>query len=600
MLLNKEQELNIIEYLKSNYSMPEKGIVAGQAVASLIYKELGLDLPLFINDVDVFTFEGEHTFSRLHTKSDDTSVKSVGQGSCHGVIYETKIKRGYKVLNSSYSEDDHYVNLIQIQYLVNGESAEVDDDVCIPSLIINSFDLNCCSVGFDLDTSKFYYTGAFIEFCRTKQLRVNSCHTPYHTMLRLMKKSDELKNVYCDIDGELNLLIASIAHSCIMYQETVIGNKFNVLYNKYKTEKIEKVFKLVESTEERTEKGLYVIETNHEYVEKLLESINKDFYSSVSYFSTSFVHLYHIHNDTGLFNDNYKKKYFKLMELDENKGQGVSLLTVMVNRELIHNPLNKINLDIKYSKLNQIFKMLKQHPLLFNIDLPKNINEALNVYRNIYKYAECKKDKKFLIGLLETETISIDEFMELCKLSKDEILEIVNKKVKPNNNIPPIKEMNLPFVKIKPLITVSDFAQEASEQEHCIFGYYKFACQNKDTAFYHLELNGKPISLYLNKGKIMQFYGFRNEYIERTFPVYLVQRFIEYKHFESFNLFYNDIIKKDLFNFKLNLKYKFNNNIHMYKMKKSLDNLFKPFKKNKTASFNNDTIPMDFDDDIPF
>lgn len=151
MFLTEKQKQNVISHLKENYDLPSQGFVAGQAVASLIYKELNLNISGPINDIDVFTsVDLKHAYSfKARMNTHHTKESLFINGGSFSTTITSMPSRSYRVVQSLYTDDTKKINLIKVVF-TNGVFSELD--------ILKSFDFNCCSVGFDILTEKFYFT----------------------------------------------------------------------------------------------------------------------------------------------------------------------------------------------------------------------------------------------------------------------------------------------------------------------------------------------------------------------------------------------------------------------------------------------------------
>ena len=350
MLLSKEQQNSIISYLKENFKLPEKGIVAGQAVASLAYRELGMDIPFFINDVDIFTTEGTRTTSDLN-EINVATVLNASNNSGSDLFFNQDGLRTYKIIHSKISEDDNNVNIIQVKVSNSRYSSENNKDILIKE-IINSFDLNCCCIGFNLETSEFLTMPSFDDFCNSKQLRINSSHTPYHSTLRILKKVEELENIYCNVQQEI---------ACLFYRDfgfsgsTLIGQKFISMYDKYANEEIKTLFSYNDSqcSSEQIELGLARVGKNIKAFEEFYKKYNFAYYDYKSDYTypsaNSIVHHFHLNNNTGVFPKNYKEA-IKAIEKTS------SLEMLLLGNDMIHSPLTKIDLKYKNQKRDKSLK----------------------------------------------------------------------------------------------------------------------------------------------------------------------------------------------------------------------------------------------------
>ena len=231
ILKNKDLSKQILNSFSKLSKLPEKGFLAGGAVANYILEmEWGGSYP--INDLDIFIETEFQYASNTPDRSQELTIISGYDHFSLGYDYNTR----YQIRNV---EIDGLINTIYVNKYTNSISRDY-------MYIINSFDFNCCQVGIDLETSTLIYTKNFEEFLRTKQLKVCAPYTPPHTAIRLFKKMDELK-CYCDIESEMKLLSQPYHFDSVVYNKRSFGLFFGVkykeLYEKYK-DKIEPYFKL--------------------------------------------------------------------------------------------------------------------------------------------------------------------------------------------------------------------------------------------------------------------------------------------------------------------------------------------------------------------
>lgn len=237
----KSIENQVYKEIKENYGIPEKGLVAGQAVASLFYKYLKLPLNSVINDIDVFQEATPElldkstrpTKEQIFSNTIIGNIKEPSNPSIEGRIsFGIDNSRGYVVVRSFYEEDankkliNHVFikNIINIKYRKYFNFNNLDNN----QIIVNSFDINCCAVGFDIETGSFYYSDGFLRFLDDFKLRIQSTHTPFHSILRLYKKIKDL-NCQPDIEVELDLLRIEAFNSNL--SSFIIGERFFNLYN---------------------------------------------------------------------------------------------------------------------------------------------------------------------------------------------------------------------------------------------------------------------------------------------------------------------------------------------------------------------------------
>ena len=218
--------------------IPNKGFLAGGAVANLLMRFVWEDDSYPINDLDVFV-EGQLEFLEFkNTPLRTNSLIVEGDGY---MVTKLSYDHGsnYQILDV---ERDGLLNTIKISRVSNQSNKE---DY---RYILNGFDFNCCQVGIDLSTNKIYYTEDFENFLNYRQLEVTAVYTPAHTAIRLFKKIEELK-CYCNIDECMELLSQPLIKQNLIHLRSnqfgiYFSTKYKEMYMKHYT-KIKEYFKMV-------------------------------------------------------------------------------------------------------------------------------------------------------------------------------------------------------------------------------------------------------------------------------------------------------------------------------------------------------------------
>lgn len=187
-----------VEYIRERWPLPGHGLLAGGSLANTIWALKNGTEPL-INDVDVFVYEGH--LDMLDTENRETLFRYTEKevefyDDYNGYREHPYDKRFYAIKDS---KRDGMVNTI---------TYDASDDTAM--LILESFDLSCTGVGYDLSTQEFYWTEDFVDFVETGRIRVSNIGTPSHTAIRLAKKS---KDLGVEMDHfELRLLMHAIEY----------------------------------------------------------------------------------------------------------------------------------------------------------------------------------------------------------------------------------------------------------------------------------------------------------------------------------------------------------------------------------------------------
>lgn len=212
-----------IDRIRDTWGLPEKGFIAGGSIANIIW-ELVSGNKAVINDVDVFLFNGvmneseaiEFTSTGKRLSYVDKDLKYYEDYG--GLKFITTPKEFYSIDSSEKNEIFNYINY---------RSSSND-----PSIVINSFDINCTTIGYSVEEDKFYWLKSFEEFLETGELKVCSLTTPCHTAIRICKKQDELNAKLNDI--EYSLLSYAIKDRFVDTNKTKFSTRYFELYEKYK------------------------------------------------------------------------------------------------------------------------------------------------------------------------------------------------------------------------------------------------------------------------------------------------------------------------------------------------------------------------------
>lgn len=295
----KDLVLKAFELLKNKFpDMPKKGLLAGGALANTINKLKYPDSKCMINDIDIFVMETEHvedvrklvSSDRIYNTTKDVRIFDKYYEQYNNILSITETSRVIKI-NSS--ERKSIFNIVR--YDINSYD---------PFFLLETFDINCCAVAFDLETTQIYYTQDFKEYIETKQLKVSRPNSPSHTCLRLLKKRDEL-NALLDVKEEFKFLqLANDSHILGDVRYFFADAKYLDIYNKYKYE-ISEYFTLKPKI-------------NTEYISYRLYPVLPKKLSDQQYIETSIRGI-----DFGIFRNKMNIKdftyFYRNVRLDKNK-----------------------------------------------------------------------------------------------------------------------------------------------------------------------------------------------------------------------------------------------------------------------------------------
>lgn len=208
----------VIEEMKIYWNLPSSGFLCGGSLANLIWEKISGNKAV-VNDIDIFIYKGK-------PESEDFVFTNFNINKTEKVIHET-----YAGLNISYDRTISHV-------ILNSRREDILNFIDIyaeknePQSILDSFDINCCQVGYLLEEDKFFYTNGFVKFLETGKLELNNLHTPAHSAIRLAKKADELGVEV----PEFELEIASLSLSKVFLldlQRLRFKDKYHDLFKKY-------------------------------------------------------------------------------------------------------------------------------------------------------------------------------------------------------------------------------------------------------------------------------------------------------------------------------------------------------------------------------
>jgi hypothetical protein len=122
----------------------------------------------------------------------------------------------------------------------------------------------------DVDNQKIIYTDDFLDFLKTQQLLVTIPVNPVQTVIRILKKSKDLK-CYCDFKSEFKLL----QHASI-YTNKVASTFGEETYQKYLEckEEVDSIFNIVKAKKLKTESTQLISNTAHTINKSLSEDID--------------------------------------------------------------------------------------------------------------------------------------------------------------------------------------------------------------------------------------------------------------------------------------------------------------------------------------
>jgi hypothetical protein len=177
----------ILAHLNTIAALPSAGIVAGQALCSALLDLYGGGDGVY-NDIDVFLPASAAKLTHLNS-AEHLREEAQRLGLPVAELDE------YKALAMSDSRGVDIAGSEQAG-LINYVWCDTTARELLPAALVYGFDLNAVEVALDLENNELTWTRAFEEFLHNRELEVTSLATPERTLLRYLKKRQELPSVY--------------------------------------------------------------------------------------------------------------------------------------------------------------------------------------------------------------------------------------------------------------------------------------------------------------------------------------------------------------------------------------------------------------------
>lgn len=176
----KEIFRKALDDIKSKWELPKTGFLAGGALANTVWNLItGKNSP--VNDLDIYHL--------LHVKT-NLSEKEISARQ-NFIKQEKVVFEDYTGLNVGYQRKGYYaIEKVSVDGIFNNIQyiSSTEDRL----IIIESFDINCCQIGYDIDKDEFIWTKEFEKFLETGRLELINLSSPAHSGMRLVKKQADL------------------------------------------------------------------------------------------------------------------------------------------------------------------------------------------------------------------------------------------------------------------------------------------------------------------------------------------------------------------------------------------------------------------------
>lgn len=197
--------------------LPRDCWLSGQWFALATLKHAGLwNKDVVMNDIDVFNISeyDPHTDSGLIEKRESFfKIEPVLMDPYKNRTYPGRSNSSkYRVVETA-----HYgiLNLTNVKFTGESECEGYD--------LISKFDINSTQCAINTTTKKVVFTDHFVEFAKNQELKIVEMTTLGHSIVRLLKKADELE-CFVDIEKETQKLL---------FEDQFVPFFGEMIYNKF-------------------------------------------------------------------------------------------------------------------------------------------------------------------------------------------------------------------------------------------------------------------------------------------------------------------------------------------------------------------------------
>lgn len=236
--LDAAMGVQVLEFLGKYQKLPERGIVAGQSVASALDAVFGRHDPV-INDIDVFrrvrvdkkigSDKVNNTASRHRISIHNFDEERQGYGQYAGMAQMLHLIQTYAIQSVSRDEMLNFVNC----------TTPGPEQPLTVSRVLAGFDLNCVRVGVDLESKQLIWDHHFERFMDTRQLEISMLHTPNHTMVRYLRKLKQIPGAYGNVEAAAEIC-AGVSKARYL-RKLIEGHHVSVMFGKKLHEQAEEV-----------------------------------------------------------------------------------------------------------------------------------------------------------------------------------------------------------------------------------------------------------------------------------------------------------------------------------------------------------------------
>jgi hypothetical protein len=230
--------LGFLKTKETNF--PKHGVIAGGSLGNLIWEQVSGNVAV-VNDIDIFVFDKE-------INSEDIYGENTNTKDNRKVFYRSQEKIYWKdytgLCEGSRTRDFYLIERTENSGLFNYVYYSATSEK--PELVIDSFDINCTQIGYDIESDKFFWTKEFEQFLKDGKLKLTNLGSPHHSVIRILKKRDEL-NAFLD-PIEVKIAAYTVARPLHGVTRRYFSDKYFEVYKKYQ-EELSTYFKISKEVE---------------------------------------------------------------------------------------------------------------------------------------------------------------------------------------------------------------------------------------------------------------------------------------------------------------------------------------------------------------
>lgn len=229
----------ILAHLKKLTPLPAAGILAGQALSSAILDLYGNGGGVY-NDIDIFVPATEEKLT--HLKSDEfmkSEALRLGLPLAQLDDYRMLTLSEGRTVQIAGAEQDGLINYVW---------CDTSQWELLPGALVYGFDLNAVEVALDLQYGELTWTPAFEHFINNRELEVTSLSTPERTLLRYLKKREEMPTLFGQDDLVKRMVATWMASDYVNHGAMALTTKTRALAQHFAS-KLSDLFELPENLE---------------------------------------------------------------------------------------------------------------------------------------------------------------------------------------------------------------------------------------------------------------------------------------------------------------------------------------------------------------